>query len=227
MLFVDDEPYVLKALGRIFLDDDIEIDYASNGEEALEYLNNNSVDLILSDHDMPGISGVEFLRRSIEIQPNCIRVLITGKGDVNIAQEAVNQGHIYRFFNKPWEDEELRISILRALEFKQTQEQMSRQKEELARFEIYRQTMVTVSHYINNFNCGLIMSVEALKNSPTITEKERKLADAALKATAKISEVLSILNQLQDIKIADYPFTDGIIDIEKEVDEAIRKIEDL
>ncbi len=224
-LFVDDEPYVLKALRRIFIDDDIDIEFASNGEEALEYLKENPVDLILSDHNMPGVSGVEFLSQSREIQPDCVRMLITGKGDMEIALQAINQGNIYNFFNKPWKDEELRVNILRALEFKRAQEQMREQDEKLARFEAYRQTMVTVSHYINNFNCGLVMSLESLKNSPNMPREAQKLVDSALKAAEKISEVLRILNQLQDIKTADYPFTDGMIDIEKEVEEVIHRIE--
>lgn len=225
-LFVDDEPYVLKALQRIFIDDDIDIDLAANGEEALDFLNKNQVDLILSDHNMPGISGVELLRRSREIQPDCIRVLITGKGDLSIAVQAINEGHIYKFFSKPWEDEDVRISILRAIEFKRAQEQVRQQKEKLLRLEAFKQTMVTVSHYINNFNCGLIMSMESLKHSPDLSDKEKKLVEASLKATTKISEVLSIMNQLQDLKIADYPYTKGMIDIEEEVEEVIRRIDE-
>ena len=144
---------------------------------------------------------------------------------MNVALEAINQGHIYKFFSKPWDDEDLRISILRALEFKQTQEQISQQEEKLARFEAYRQTMVTVSHYINNFNCGLIMYIESLKSSTNLSASEKKLVNESLKLAEKISAVLHILNQLQDIKIAEYPYTNGMIDIEKEVEEAIQKIE--
>ena len=224
-LFVDDEPFVLNALRRTFLDDDIEIEFALSGEEALEFLRENRVDLILSDHNMPGLSGVEFLRQSREIQPDSIRMLITGRGDMDVVLQAINLGHVYKFFTKPWEDEDVRLSVLRALEFKHTQELMRQQEEKLSRFEAYRQTMVTVSHYINNFNCGLMMSIESLKNSPNLKEDEQRLADAALKSAIKISEVLRILNQLQDIKIAEYPYSNGMIDIEKEVETVINKIE--
>ena len=77
-LFVDDEQYVLNALRRIFIDDDIEIEFATSGEEAFELLKQKHTDLILTDQNMPGIGGVEFLRQSMEIQPVCIRMLITG-----------------------------------------------------------------------------------------------------------------------------------------------------
>lgn len=224
-LFVDDEPYVLNALRRIFLDDDLKIEFAASGEEALDLLKVNRFDLILTDHNMPGLSGVEFLQRCKDIQPECIRMLITGRGDMDMVLQAINLGSVYKFFTKPWEDEDVRLSVLRAIEFKRTQELMRHQEEKLARFESYRQTMVTVSHYINNFNCGLIMSIESLKSSPDLPPEYQRLVDAALKSALKISEVLRILNQLQDIKIAEYPYSNGMIDIEKEVEEVVKKLD--
>lgn len=224
-LFVDDEEYILRALRRIFIDDNLEIDFALSGEEALEYLDQNKVDLILSDHNMPGMNGAEFLRRSRDLQPDCIRMLITGKGDMEVVLQAINLGHIYKFFHKPWDDEDLHISVLRALEFKQTQELTRQQGEKLAVFEAYRKMMVTISHYINNFNCGLIMSLDSLMNLPSLPRKGKQLAKESMKSAKKIEEVLRILNQLQGLKVTEYPMTDGMIDIENEVEEAIKKIE--
>jgi response regulator RpfG family c-di-GMP phosphodiesterase len=224
-LFVDDEPFVLKALRRIFMDDNLEIEFASNGEAALEHLKDNPVDLILSDHNMPGITGVEFLARSKELRPDAIRILLTGKGDMTLALQAINEGSIYKFFCKPWEDEDLRVNILRALEFKQMQEQMRDQQAKLARFDAYQQTIVTVSHYINNFNCALMMSVENLKESPNLSPFEKTLAETSFKASEKIREVLRILNKLQEFETTDYPFSRGIIDIDTEMKAAISEID--
>lgn len=226
VLFVDDEPNVLKALRRIFLDEEIEIITAESGDKGLEYLQNNPVDLILSDHNMPGLTGVEFLRRSQEICPDAIRMLITGKGDMDLALQAINRGQIYKFFNKPWEDEALLISIKRALEFKRTREKMRQQQEELARLEAYRQTMVTVSHYINNFNCALIMSLESLKRSSGLSDDQKDLAASALKAAEKVSEVLRILNRMEELRVVDYDPTLKMIDIDGEVQAAVKKIEE-
>ncbi|MCX6639145.1 MAG: response regulator [bacterium] len=224
-LFVDDEPFVLKALRRIFMDDNLDIGFACNGEEALQYLQETEVDVILSDHNMPGLTGVEFLAKAKEIQPDAIRMLITGRGDMELALKAINEGSIYKFFCKPWEDDDLRISILRSLEFKQVQAQLRDQQEKLARFESYSQTIITVSHYINNFNCALMMSVENLKTSPNLTPFERNLAATSFKASEKIREVLRILNRLQDIKVTDYPFSEGIIDIDAQMKAAIDEID--
>ncbi len=222
---MDDEPNVLRALRRIFHEDDFDIVLMQSGEEALAFLRNAPVDLILSDHNMPGMSGVEFLCKAKEIQPDCIRMLITGRGDLQVALDAINQGNIYKFFQKPWEDHLLRIAVLRALEYQRARQRMRRQEETLARFASYRQTMVTVSHYINNFNCCLIISLDSLQGSANLTEKEHSLVKAALASAKKIDEVLRILNQLQELKITDYPSTDGMIDIEAEMQAAVERIE--
>jgi response regulator RpfG family c-di-GMP phosphodiesterase len=224
-LFVDDEEYVLRALRRIFIDDNLEIEFAQSAEEAMTYLQTNNVDLILSDHNMPGLSGAEFLRQSRDIQPDCIRMLITGRGDMEVVLQAINLGHIYKFFHKPWDDEDLHISVLRALEFKQTRELIRQQEEKLAVFEAYRKMMVTVSHYINNFNCGLIMSLDSLMNMPGLPRGGKQLVKESMKSAKKIEEVLRILNQLQELKVTDYPLTDGMFDIEEEVKKAVKKIE--
>ncbi len=225
LLFVDDEPNVLRSLNRIFINDNFEIELATDGEEALEYLKSNKVDLILSDHNMPGMTGVEFFQKAKDIQPDSIRMLITGRGDLQIALQAINKGHIYQYFDKPWEDDDLRISVIRALEFVQAQQKMRDQENEIERYKSYRQTIVTVSHYINNFNCGLMMSVEGVLGSKELPEKARVFATSALRGAEKISEVLRILNQLQDLKIADYPMSDGMIDIDDEVQKAVERIE--
>jgi len=225
LLFVDDEPNVLRSLNRIFIDDDFQIELASDAEEALRYLEMNKVDLILSDHNMPGMTGVEFLSKAKVIRPESIRMLITGRGDMDVALQAINKGQIYRFFSKPWEDEELHISIIRSLEFVQAQRKMRDQENEIERYRSYRQTMVTVSHYINNFNCGLMMSVEGVLRTENLPDDVIRLSTSTLRASEKISEVLRILNRLQELKIADYPMSDGMVDIDKEVQEAIATID--
>ncbi|RJP79350.1 MAG: response regulator [Candidatus Zixiibacteriota bacterium] len=232
VLFVDDEPYVLKALRRVFMDDDLEIDTAENGPSALTYLQDHPVDLILSDHNMPEMTGVEFLRRCREIQPGAIRMLITGRGEMDIVLQAINQGHVYKFFHKPWDDDQLRVSVLRALEFRAAQEEVRRQQAELARHQAFNQTMITVSHYINNFNCALTMSLESLTEAVKsgrvtgLSPEHQTLVRESLRAAEKVTAVLRILNRLEEIKIVDYDFSCQMIDIETEVKEAVKRIEE-
>ncbi|HEX7342758.1 MAG TPA: response regulator [bacterium] len=234
VLFVDDEPNVLKALRRVFMDEDLEIATAPSGDAGLEHLRQHSVDLILSDHNMPGMSGTEFLAQAREIQPKAIRMLITGRSEIDIVLSAINKGHVYKFFYKPWDDDQLRVSVLRALEFRDTREKMRQQEAELARLSAYRQTMITVSHYINNFNCALTMSLESLMDAARshrlpeecMTPQNFGLLKEALRAAEKVTAVLHILNRVEELKVVDYDSVLQMIDIETEVKEAVRKIEE-
>jgi type IV pilus assembly protein PilB len=122
VLLVDDDPNILRALRRVFLDDaGIEILTSTSGEEGLALMSSVPVDLVISDHKMPEMDGVEFLSRVRERHPGCVRMMMTGYEDVQATMEAVNRGEIRRFFNKPWDNKEIREAVtdgirLRALD---------------------------------------------------------------------------------------------------------------
>ena len=117
ILCVDDEVNVLRALQRLFLDDDYEILLASSAGEGLEILKNSSpVQLIISDYRMPGLNGVDFLREVYHHWPDTVRIVLSGYADTAAVVSAINEGHIYRFIPKPWNDDELRVTIGNAME---------------------------------------------------------------------------------------------------------------
>ncbi|MDA8169562.1 MAG: response regulator [Nitrospiraceae bacterium] len=116
ILIVDDEPNVLSALKRVFIDDPYSIFIAGDAGKGLEFLENNSVKLVISDEMMPGMHGGEFLSLVRKKCPNTIRVMLTGHASVTAAMRAVNHGEIYRFFVKPWDDLELRLAIKNAID---------------------------------------------------------------------------------------------------------------
>lgn len=118
ILCVDDEKNVLRALQRLFMDEDYEILTASNGAEALELLTEQqkSVQLVISDYRMPGMDGVEFLKQVNERWPATIRIVLSGYADTASVVDAINEGQIYKFIPKPWNDEELKSTISKALE---------------------------------------------------------------------------------------------------------------
>lgn len=103
ILVVDDEPDIRAYLARILATDitGARVRTAGNGAEALALLAERSADLVLSDQRMPGMSGVEFLTRSIEIAPDAARMLLTGYADVETAMDAKNDGHVSAFLQKP------------------------------------------------------------------------------------------------------------------------------
>ncbi|OHB29023.1 MAG: secretion system protein E [Desulfuromonadaceae bacterium GWC2_58_13] len=116
LLFVDDEEGVLKALRRIFMDENYQILTASGGEEALQILERESVQLVISDHRMPGMTGAQLLKQIKERWPPVIRIMLTGFADVQSIMGAVNEGAVYKFITKPWNDEDLRLTVSLALQ---------------------------------------------------------------------------------------------------------------
>ena len=115
ILFVDDEEGILSALKRVFRKEDYEINTCTGPEEALALLEKQTIDLIISDHNMPRMTGTEFLEKASEIQPDTIKILLTGFADVNIAMDAINSGRVYKFILKPWNDQDLRVTVKQAL----------------------------------------------------------------------------------------------------------------
>ncbi|RJP81638.1 MAG: response regulator [Candidatus Zixiibacteriota bacterium] len=116
LLLVDDEPNILKALQRLFFDEEYEVYCAGSGEEGLEVLAGNEVDLIIADYRMPGMNGIDFFRRARQARPEAVRIILSGYADVKALAEAINEGNIYKFIFKPWNDEDLKNTLRLALE---------------------------------------------------------------------------------------------------------------
>jgi DNA-binding NarL/FixJ family response regulator len=112
ILFVDDEPSVLKAMMRLFHDDPFDVLTASGGAAALELLQESGpVKLIISDHRMPGMSGVEFLQQVMQRWPDIRRIILSGFPDSDVLLAALNSGRVHRFLVKPWDNDEIRTVI--------------------------------------------------------------------------------------------------------------------
>lgn len=117
ILCVDDEKSVLKSLERLFLDSDYEIITAISGDEGLEALKNTKpIQLVVSDYRMPGMNGVDFLKKVCKLRPDTVRIVLSGYADTAAIVEAINEGQIYKFIPKPWNDDELKVTITKALE---------------------------------------------------------------------------------------------------------------
>jgi FixJ family two-component response regulator len=117
ILCVDDERNVLRAVERLFLDEDYEILSAQSGEEGLLILEHEkNIQIVLSDYRMPGMTGVEFLREVCRRHPETVRIVLSGFANTAAVVEAINEGEIYKFIPKPWEDEELKATIQSGLE---------------------------------------------------------------------------------------------------------------
>ncbi|MGP1684939.1 MAG: response regulator, partial [Giesbergeria sp.] len=119
LLLVDDEPNILAALKRLLRLDGHVILTANSGAEGLDVLSRHKVDVIISDQRMPGMTGVEFLRAAKVSYPDTIRIVLSGYTELQSVTDAINEGAVYRFLTKPWEDEQLREHIQKAFEHKE------------------------------------------------------------------------------------------------------------
>lgn len=116
ILCVDDEANVLSSLGRLLRKEDYTLLTAGGGEAGLKLLETQPVHLVLSDHRMPGMTGVEFLQKVKERFPETVRVILSGYADAGMILEAINKGEIYRFLSKPWNDEDLKVTLRQCLD---------------------------------------------------------------------------------------------------------------
>ena len=117
ILCVDDEPNVLKSLYRMFMDEDYEIISAESAEEALAVLAKEwDIQVVISDYRMPGMNGVDFLIKVNEGWPETIRIVLSGYADTASVVAAINEGQIYKFIAKPWNDADLKATIDKAID---------------------------------------------------------------------------------------------------------------
>lgn len=126
ILLVDDEENILNSLRRVLRSEPYSVQIANGGEQALQMLREQPVDLIISDARMPGMDGATLLAEVQKHWPESIRILLTGYADINTTIRAINLGHIYRYISKPWEDEELRLILRQALAFQHSERERLR-----------------------------------------------------------------------------------------------------
>jgi two-component system response regulator HupR/HoxA len=132
ILVVDDESDILRAF-ELSYGDDFTVITAEGGPRALDVLAHEDVSVIVSDQRMPGMDGSEFLERSMDVRPQSVRIVLTGYTDIDALVRAVNRSRIYRYLTKPWDDEEMRTALTRAIELFNLTRENARLVEELRR----------------------------------------------------------------------------------------------
>ncbi|HPQ69748.1 MAG TPA: response regulator [bacterium] len=135
LLVVDDEENARTILRRVF-NEDYNVLAVSSGAEALKMLEQQEVDVVVSDQRMPGMSGVELLTHIFERYPDVVRILTTAHEDLAAAIDAINQGHVHRYLTKPWDIDQLRAVIGDEISRKRLVAANKRLQEEVARANI-------------------------------------------------------------------------------------------
>ena len=119
LLLVDDEQNIVSSLKRLLRRDEYQILTAHSGEGGLDMLARHAVDVIVSDQRMPGMLGADFLRKAKDLYPDTIRIMLSGYTELQSVTDAVNEGAIYKFLTKPWDDDQLRGHIAEAFRLKE------------------------------------------------------------------------------------------------------------
>lgn len=173
VLCVDDEPSILSALRRLFRARGLQVKIAEGGAAGLALLEDEPVDLVISDMRMPEMDGVTFLEQVRQRWPDTMRLLLTGYADVNSIMGAINRGEIYRYIAKPWDDNDIVLIVQGALrhramevEQKRLQILVQRQNDELKTLNASLEVRVQArTAELNKANSALNAANERLKNN--------------------------------------------------------------
>jgi DNA-binding NtrC family response regulator len=119
ILLVDDDPHVTAGLQRSLRKEPYEIFTAHSADEALQLLEQQPVDVIVSDEKMPGMSGSELLARVHQSYPDIVRIILSGQASIEAALRAINEAEVYRFLTKPCNSADLTGAIEHGLEWRE------------------------------------------------------------------------------------------------------------
>jgi two-component system NtrC family sensor kinase len=206
LLVVDDEPMALKLIERVFsAEADVDLRLTKSPLRGLEIAERLELDVVISDQRMPEMDGLAFLSRLRERRPKAHRILLTAYPELEIALHAINNGLVYRFVLKPWDLDDMRVSIRRALEAKRLADehdklaaQLSAQFDELVRAErlaTLGRLSAGVGHELANAATPLLMNVDLLCDE---AERLRELLRTAVQAVESnfAGEALELLARM-------------------------------
>ncbi len=168
LLLVDDEDNIRRSLIRVLRCDGYTILQADSGAQGLELLQANpAIGVILSDQRMPEMTGIEFLSRARELQSDTVRMVLSGYTDLKTVTDAINQGEIYKFLVKPWEDELLRNNVIDAFEHYELRFENKRLAQELQKInaELEQRVEQKTREILLNVH-ALTISQEVLEHLP-------------------------------------------------------------
>ncbi len=169
LLLVDDEPNVLKALQRVFRQENYEIVTAGNGQEAVKLLETKPFQAMISDYMMPGMNGADLLRHAKKIYPHMIRIMLTGHADTGAVMGAIKEGAVYKFILKPWNDDDLRVTVALALE----QYELIRRNEALKKESIDKSKEISALSHLavtNRSQLAIMLHKRNLLNNQQVQE---------------------------------------------------------
>ncbi len=199
VLCVDDERNVLRSLKRLFLDEDYQILTALSGKEGLQTLEREQpVQIVVSDYRMPEMNGVDFLHEVCRRWPETVRIVLSGYADTAAIVSAINEGQIYKFIPKPWNDCELKVTIDKAIDLyflhRKNQElmtQLQHSNEELGLINENLEKMVAERTVKLEFQNKVLKSAQNILNALPVGVVGIDLGETVVFCNAMASELLS------------------------------------
>ncbi len=198
LLLVDDEVNVTKALKRAFRRENYNIFVAHNGKEALELLQEQPVEVVISDYMMPGMTGAELLREIKKRYPETIRIMLTGHADTQAVMSAIKDGAVYKFILKPWNDDDLRVNVALGIEkyelLKQNRklnEENQKTKEKLGKLVVNNRSQLVIMlnkrGHLTDQQVQKLYKDQQMKKQPFV----RLLAETSWVTEKTISKILT------------------------------------
>ena len=207
VLIIDDEANVLNSLKRLFLDVPYGVHMTHDTEKALEIIEKDPIKVVISDQRMPDITGVEFLEKIKNSHPDIIRILFTGYADIEAIEDSINIAEVYRFINKPWNAEDIKVTVNQTLkhydliiENRELMKNLEEKNKKLTfMYEKQKEFSYTVSHELRTPLASIKTSIDiVLKGTPgPVNEDQLKFLT---KAKNNVDRLNRLINDILDLE---------------------------
>ena len=243
-LFIDDEESIVDGIQRLFIKEPYGVAATIDLEHARKILNQENIKVVVCDHRMPVMLGVKFLQEVKANHPDVVRILFTGYTDFPMVEEAINQGEIYRFINKPWKTTELLATVRQAIahydlieENKGLFEESQRRRDELGiankklidMYKLQRDFTSTVSHELRTPLASIKIAIDLVckRMAGEINHEQEEVLGRAQKSVDHLQRLVSDILDLTKIESGKMQMDFNIQGINEVIEEVIYTQQDV
>ena len=221
IICIDDEEHNNQALERL-LRKQFQVITTVHPLDAISLIEKHQPALIISDQRMPTMTGVELLKKSMEVSPDSIRILLTGYTDLESVIAAINDGQIYRYITKPWDPQELLLNLQKAIETFELKNEVKKKNMALQSLDQLKNNfMLMVSHELRTPLAGMISFTDLLKED--LKNEEQKLYLKHIEAnTQRLKKLIDDILMITRFEAQSKPALSEEIDIKASFDKLWR-----